>query len=310
MDALEKEIADKNTLYTDYRAEFVASSLIEGGYNPDEVRIIREGESKKGKNIDKIVWEASLDKFSRYLNIYSRKRNLYESLPEGIFHKRMDIVDKKDKQTVIDYIRRERQVTLSASFFFRPFEMSIDKYLVEAYLYELRLEKRDKYDDFIRLFGSALPLSKELPLEKALFSISLLSQVYRLTQPEEIAEILSVFLDCKVEIALSYQQMTLRMEERGWQLGENRLNVSTILGGEVSDSYPVMTVRVDSLPPKYKDLMFDDSPAYKSFMEIMDLFVPADTELKININVAKEGFEFLLTEDETASLLGYSTILS
>ena len=42
----------------------------------------------------------------------------------------------------------------------------------------------------------------------------------------------------------------------------------------------------------------------------MDLFVPADTEVNININVAKEGIVFLLTDDEAAPLLGYSTILS
>ncbi|MBO7441734.1 MAG: hypothetical protein J6T83_01540, partial [Paludibacteraceae bacterium] len=76
------------------------------------------------------------------------------------------------------------------------------------------------------------------------------------------------------------------------------------------DCFPVMNVRIDSLPPKYKDLMFENTPAYSNFIEIMDLFVPADTEVNININVAKEGIVFLLTDDEAAPLLGYSTILS
>ncbi len=310
MDSINEIVADKNTLYTDYRAEFVAACLIENGFDPNEVRVIRKGLSKGGKNIDKIAWEKSLDKFSKYLNIYSRKRDLYESLPEGLFHKRMDISEKKNKQTVIDYIRQERQAALSASMFFKPFEISLDRMLVEANLYEMRLEKRDKHDDFIRLFGSVWRELQNLPLDKALFTVSCLSQAYRLTKPEEIAEILSELLDCDVDITLSYKELTLRADQCGWMLGENRLGVATVLGGEVTDCYPVMNVMIDMLPAKYKELLFEDSEAYGKLMEIMDLFVPADTELKISINVAKEGIEFMLTDDSAAPLLGYSTILS
>lgn len=311
MGLIKEVVTGKNSLYTDYRAEFVAASLIEHGLDADEVRVIRKGLAKGGKNIDKIVWEKSLDKFTKYLNIYSRKRDLYESLPEGLFHKRMDISDKKDKQTVIDYIRQERQAALSASMFFKPFEMSIDRFLVEAYLYEMRLEKRDKHDDFIRMFGSVWQELRELPLDKALFTVSCLSQAYRLTKPEEIAEILSVLLDCGVEIDLTYRELTLKTEHCGWMLGGPRLGVTTVLGGEVTDCYPVMNVRIDSLPMKHKELMFENSKAYRKLREIMDLFVPADTELKININVAKEGMDFKLTDECASSpLLGYSTILS
>lgn len=308
MDLISEVVAGKNSLYTDYRAEFVAACLIENGLDANEVRIIREGLANGGKNIDMIAWENTSDGFSKYLSIYSKKRSLYESLPEGLFHKRMDIDDKKDKQAVIDYIKRERQVASNASMFFRPFEMTLDRFDVEANRYEMRLEKRDQYDDFIRLFETLNPLFKGLPLDKALFVVSLLSQTYRLTNPEQIAEILSVVLDCEVEIELSYKQMTMKAERCEWQLGQNRLNVSTVLGGEILDCFPVMSVRIESLPPRYKDLVFEDSKAYQTLLEIMDLVVPADTEIKININVAKEGLKFLLTDKE--SILGYSTILS
>ena len=305
-----EEIAGKNTLYTDYRAEFVAACLIENGFDPEEIRIMREGLSKGGKNIDKMVWENSFDRFSKYLTLYSKKRDLYESLPEGIFHKRMDLNDKKNKDAVIEYIRHERQVAMSASFFFRPFEMSIDRLLVDANLYEIRLEKRDKHDDFVRLFEPVWQVLHGLPLDKSLFAVSLLSQVYRLTKQEQIAEILSVFLDCEVKIDLSYRQMTLPTDQCDWKLGVNKLGVSSVIGGGVTDCFPVMNVRIESLPSKYKDLVFENTAAYSNFIDIVDLFVPADTELNININVAKDGIAFLLTDDETAPLLGYSTILS
>ena len=149
-----------------------------------------------------------------------------------------------------------------------------------------------------------------LPLDKSLFAVSLLSQVYRLTKQEQIAEILSVFLDCEVKIDLSYRQMTLPTDQCDWKLGVNKLGVSSVIGGGVTDCFPVMNVRIESLPSKYKDLVFENTAAYSNFIDIVDLFVPADTELNININVAKDGIAFLLTDDETAPLLGYSTILS
>lgn len=310
MGSIKEGILDKNTLYTDYRAEFVAACLIESGYDPEEVRIIRKGISKGGKNIDSIVLEPSLDGFSKNLSIFTRKRDLYESLPEGLFHKRMDLNDKKNVDAVLDYMRQERQTALNAAVFFRPFEMSIDNLLIEANLYETRLEKRDKYDDFIRLFGSVWQILRGLPLDKSLFAVSFLSQAYRVTQPDQIADILSVLFDCDVEIDLSYQKMSLSTDQCDWVLGENLLGVSSVLGGEMTDWFPVMNVRIDALPAKYKDLMFENTSAYSNFLDIMDLFVPADAELNININIAKDGIAFLLSDDESAPILGYSTVLS
>lgn len=311
MDSHSKETITKNTLYTDYRAEFIAACLVEYGFDPDEVRVIRDGISRGGKNINKIKWENSFDGFSKYLTIHTKKRDLYESLPEGLFHKRMDLNDKKNKDTVIDYIRQERQAALNAVVFFKPFEMAIDRFLVEANLYEIRMEKRDKYDDFVRLFDSIWQVLQDLPLDKSLFAVSFLSQAYRLTKPEQIAEILSVILDCEVEIDLSYKQMSIVTDQCDWKLGVNRLGVTSVLGGKITDCFPVMNVRINSLPSKYKDLMFENTKAYSNFMDIMDLFVPADSELNININIAKDGLEFMLTDDaKSAPVLGYSTILS
>ncbi len=312
MDFSNEKIENKNSLYTDFRAEFVAACLIEGGMNSDEVRIIREGLTRRGKSVDKINWEYSYDRFSKYLTLYSKKRDLYESLPEGIFHRRMDINDKKNKDAVIDSFRHGNQEALSAAFFFRPFEMSIDRMQVEANLYEMHLEKREKHDDFIRLLDSFWPLLKTLSLDQALFAVSVFSQAYRLTQPEQVAEVLSVLLNCKVEINLSYKTLSIRSAQCDWTLGKNKLGITSVLGGEVSDYFPVMNVQINELPARNKDLLFKHSAAYKQFMNIMDLFVPADTELNISINVAKEGIAFKLAEENAsdAPILGFSTVLS
>ncbi len=311
MKPITEEIIEKNTLYTDYRAEFVAACLIESGLSADEVRLIREGLSKGGKAIDKISWEYSSDNFSKYLSIYTRKRDMYESLPEGLFHKRLDVDDKKSMESVIESFKHARQVALSASFFFKPFEIEIDRMLIEANLYEMRLEKKDKHDDFVRLLGTYWPILQNLSLDKALFVIAFFSQSYRLTSTEQIAEVLSVFLGCKVDINLSYEKLTLKSDDCKWILGERSLDISTVLGDSISDYFPVMDIQINGLSSKYKDLIYPDSLAYKQFLNIIELFTPADAEINININVDKREVSFYLNEiPSKAPILGFSTVLS
>lgn len=55
MKGKEQEIVAKNSLYTDYRAEFLAAFLIDNGINENEVRIIRNGIAKAGKSVEKSV---------------------------------------------------------------------------------------------------------------------------------------------------------------------------------------------------------------------------------------------------------------
>lgn len=299
-----------NSLSTDYKAELMAAGLIESGTPADEVRIIRMGRRTGGKSISKIAREYSHDEFVNYLNLYVVKRDLYESLPEGLFHHNQMPEGKKGKRAVLDAMKKGKQESFNARFFFRPFEITMDRMLILAYLYEWRLEKRDKHGEFIRLLDSHWSFLKNMSLDKALFVAHFLSQSYRMTTSSQIANVLSVCLDCDVSISLRQEQMTIRDEEK-WSLGQGRLGMSTTMGGGITDTFSVVEVEIEGLSRKYKNLLFSDSLAYKQFLHIVDLFLPADAELRVHIKAAQEAAIFVLSEeDENAPVLGFTTVLS
>lgn len=304
------ENMDRNTLYTDYRPEFVAACIVDSGFETDEVRLIRQGVSKGGKSIERVNREYSRGNMEEYLNIYARKRGLYDSLPEGLFHQRMDIRNRKNKNEVLDSFKKEREIELSARFFFRPFEISIDRMLINVQLYEMHLEKRNKHVDFVRLLSSYWDILRKLPLDKALFVISLLSQCYRLTDAGQIAEVLSVLLGCEVEIRFSYKTMTFGTCESNWNLGSNLLGIDSVIGEQVEDAYPVMEISIKGFRRSQRDLILEGSEANKQFMEILDLFVPADAEISLNADVAKEEGSFFMSDSPSlCPILGFTTIL-
>lgn len=310
MDADSTELLEKNTLYTNYRPEFVAACMIDSGLEGDKVRLIREGKGSGGKSILRVSKEYSKGQMMEYVNIYTRKRGLYDTLPEGFFHTRMDIKNKKNKTNVVDSFRKSREIELSARFFFRPFEIAIDRMLVNAHLYELSLEKRTKHDHFVRLLSSHWPILRELPLDKSLFAINLFSQCYRLTTPKQVAEVMSVFLGCEVTIEMKFETMAFETD-CNWVLGENVLDVDSVIGESVEDSFPVMEVNIKGLRRSQKGLVLEGDQAHKQFKDILDFFVPADAEIRFNVEVAQEDAVFFLSDaPDLVPILGFTTILS
>ena len=304
------ENMDRNTLYTNYRPEFVAACIVDSGFETDEVRLIRQGVSKGGKAIERVSREYSRGNMEEYLNIYTRERGLYDSLPEGLFHQRMDIRNRKNKSEVLDSFKKERETELNARFFFRPFEISIDRMLINVQLYEMHLEKRNKHVDFVNLLSNYWDVLQRLPLDKALFVISLLSQCYRLTDAGQIAEVLSVLLGCEVEIKFSYKSIMFETQQSSWSLGDSLLGINSVIGEEVEDAYPVAEISIKGLRRSQRDLVLEGSEANRQFMEILDLFVPADAEISLHADVAKEDASFFMSDSPSlCPILGFTTIL-
>jgi hypothetical protein len=79
-----------NSPTTDFKAEIIAASLIEQGYDPSRILLIREGSFKRGfsKDIEEVSLHFSAQDLSDYLHIKTNRESIYDILPEGIFHRR------------------------------------------------------------------------------------------------------------------------------------------------------------------------------------------------------------------------------
>lgn len=298
-----------NTLYTNYKAEIFACGMIQDGLEQDKVRIIRKGKAKRGvsKEVEKIAYEVT-NKAEVY-TIYTHKRDLYDSLPKGLFHDAGVSDKKQQKSAILKSIEKGREEEFNARYFFKPFEMFLDYILIKTQLYERQLEKPQSHPEFVNLFVHNWKFLKGVPLDKALFLLNFLSQSHRITSSTQIALILGYFLECDVRIENSFEVVNIRTPHQ-WKLGEGRLGQSSFIGGVFVDTLPIVLIKITNLPQKYKDLIYAESAARKQLHILLDLFIPADAQLHIQIEGRKEETLFALASNaEQPAILGFSTIL-
>ncbi len=306
-----RDFLSKNTLHTNYKAEVFASVMVEKGIEKDKIRIVRKGKALRGvyKEVDNIVFEDTEN--DAYYAIYTHRRDLYDSLPKGLFHSNVtNFSNKKQlKNRILKSIEIGRQEEKNARFFFKPFEFFIDRIFIATQLYERRLEKPHLYPDFVNLFLHDWAFLKEIPLEKALFVLNFLSQSYRITSGKQIAYILSFFLECEVTLENTFKTQNINTSYQ-WKLGEEPLGETTFIGGSFISTYPVISVRISGLPLKYRELIYPESSIRKQFCSLLDLFIPADAQLDLQIRGNEQDTTFSLSSEQGAvAILGYSTRL-
>lgn len=312
MNMLQREKIEfvRNAVHTDYRADFVAATMVEGGVSIDQVRLLRLGLSKSGKNIASIEKNFSRDELIDFIDVHARKRDLYESLPEGLFHQRVSFNNgPQGGSSLMKLMEQTRREAFNARFFFRPFEMAIDRISLLAQLYEVCLEKKEKHDEFVRLLSGYWSVLQSIPTEKALVIVYFIAISHRLVDAKQIAKVISVFLDCQVSVERKYRRLTYKTDG-GWSLGKGCLEKATVLGDEVVLSLPVVVVRMENVPFYRKELFGTENKEFKKLEAILNMFIPADAELEIQMEVERNDRLFQLTDNGGYSVLGCTTILN
>jgi len=150
---------------TDFKPEVVASSLIEQGYDPEQIVIVRQGYAKRGfsPEIEDIELKYSLQELQDFLYIKINRESLYDILPQGLFHQpvyRKKI--NKNKEEILEEIAIHRREEFFARKFFQAFEIVSEETLTNAFLYETCFNKKISHPEFINLFLPYWPILKLL----------------------------------------------------------------------------------------------------------------------------------------------------
>lgn len=298
-----------NTLYTNYKAEVFASGMIQEGIRKNKIRIIRKGRAKRNvaKEVDRLACDFSSQE--EIYTIYTNKRDLYDSLPKGVFHEAGSSSKAQQKSAVLKSIEKGKKEEFNARYFFKPFEMFLDEVLINLQLYERQLERPHSHPDFINLFVNNWKFIKDIPLDKALFLLNFLSQSNRITRGEQIAQILGSFLGCDVSIQNDVEPVSFQIPHK-WILGKGELGKNSFIGNTFIDTLPIVNLKIANLRQEYKELVYSGSAARKQLHILLDLFIPADAQLRIHIEGYKEETLFKLTSNaEKSAILGFSTRL-
>ena len=298
---------------TDFKAEVVASGLKESGYDAERTLISRLGDIRRGfsKDIHDAHSEYSQYDLTDYLYLYVNRRSIYDTLPEGIFHKNLYQSDKSSKEQILDEIRIHRDEEFYARRFFKPFEITLDYMLVSFQNKERRIDEMNVHPDFVSIFSDQWPVLKLLPVHLAIMLIRMLAYMEQITvNPSKISECMSMLTGVPIRLQKGEKSVVEADPHLVPKLGECLLGDTMVLGNRFADGTYQMLLEIGPLPAQKMETLFSDTIDRQILCDLMDLFLPADKEIQVRYIIQQEDAQFKLgNPTEQGAYLGISTYL-
>lgn len=302
-----------NEIDTDYKAEVVAAGLIENGNNANEVCILRLGNATRGysKDIEYIRPGAFNQSNIRYVGIWTNRAGLYDILPEGVFHSAKKVSYQKNKKEMLAKIWQVKEEEVVAREFFRPLEISINHALINAQLYERKLEKKYANNNFVEVFKRAWPSLGLLPVNKAVLLIEILPLLSRMNlDMETVSLIYSEIMDIPIQVGRG-KPLQFNMDKSAIpRLGEARLGINSVIGNKFSNGQYDLVIKIGPITEK-QILFYKTTPEGKEIIRFLaSLFFPANQEIRYKYTPIPGTARFRLSQDKSkASRLGVNTYL-
>lgn len=298
-----------NSTDTDYKAEVIVAGLIEKGIHREDICIFREGSASRAysKDIARIETGYFLKSRKDFLGIVVNRKGFYDMLPEGIFHNTKGNTQQKSKGEVIEEIRVQRKVEQNARLFFRPLEVSVSDVLVNAQLFERRLDKKRTNRNFSSLFSRYWPILDILPLDKAVLFIEIISVIPDMGHRMNFsAQIFSALLDIPVEIRMGKKYRSTVKKDIVPIIRNMQLGVNSIIGRCFESEYQEILIRIGPMTDdkiKYYNM---NEKGQKIIKYLVTALLPADRGFRLEYIPLLDDAGFTLS----SSFLGINTFIN
>jgi len=305
-------LTDINTIETNFRAEVIASGLIENGFEADKILIVRDKGNKKdvSKDVDKLEYQYSGFNMMEYLYIYTNRESIYDSLPEGLFHQPSGLKNPRSKEDIIYEIKHQRDNEKLVRKFFQPFEMVFDRILVEAQSYEQKYDKAHFYTNLTDILKEYWDILKHLSTGQALLFIKIIPIIAEVSRDLDLtAKVMSVILNCPVEIEEGEKSRIGLFQKEKVKLGDWKLGVNSILDDEVA--YPNLDLVINVGPLNLSQMRLFESNRKNDLIlkELISLMIPFDRNTNIRYQTIKSETKFRLSDKGHTAYLGINTTL-
>lgn len=300
-----------NKLETDFRAEVVASGLIESGQNEDKVLIVREKGNKRhvSKDIAKIVNTFSKQDLMEYLYIYTNRNSIYDTIPENIFHQPFTTAKKKTQEDVISEIRRHRDEEFYARRYFQPFEIAVDQLLIDAQLYERKFDKKNFHSNLKDTLAGYWPILKLLSLKQAVFFIKIIPVIHKLPSNFFLTEkILEIILEVPIKVELG-QVSSIKVATANKTSKKFRLGIDTVSGKTFKDGYRDINITIGPAHPECIRQFMKGFKDELILQQLIAMMLPANIVKKIKLKTLDEQSKFRLSNGKHKAYLGLNTKL-
>ena len=285
----------------DYRAEVVAASMIDKGYDPEKIQIERVGTAKRGfsNEIEEIYEQFSTHDLTDYLYIKTNKEGLYDMLPTGLFHQPMyNKKFNKDKEELLEEIQIHKQEEFFARQFFQLFEIIADKTLIGASLQEVRYSRKISHPEYVRLFEPYWQVLKKLNWKQAVFFMHIIPIFHKIRINRFlVAEALSYILDAPVkitEIKLPAKKADRHFESR---IGKDSLADGLVLGNSFDDGEYDLKITIGPISSMRMLTFLETASDSLILEELCEIFLPADKFVVKDFKILPEDSAFILGED-------------
>ncbi len=302
-----------NKLQTDFKAEAVAVNLLKYHRAVSNIFIDRIGINDRAYLKDiRSISGSYLGFDDEVFTIETYREGIYDYLPEGLFHPPSLGASRKNIDTVVREIRKQKKVEEDARKFFKPFELEIFFTEISALLKESDFEISSDTDALLNTVSELWPLIKMMDSRNARTFIYILPFFHQIRGDKQWFErCMTAFLQIPVEVTFT-PNVIERVEEEddSMLLGNARLGVTYIPSGSHMDGQRNWVVNIGPIP--YREIEnFVEGHVFRRVLQAMyDHFLPVSVEVEERFITEKNEYSFALQEDrKNASRLGYSTFL-
>lgn len=302
-----------NKLQTDFKAEAVAVNLLKYHRAVSNIFIERVGINDRAYLKDiKSISSSYLGFDEEVFTIESYREGIYDYLPEGIFHPPSLGASRKNVDTVVREIRKQKKVEDDARKFFRPFELEVFFTEISALLKESEFDITSNTDALLDTVSELWPLIRMLDKQNAYIFMHILPFFHHIRGNKKWFErCMTAFLQVPVEVTFSPNVIDgIEKNDDSMLLGNSRLGVTYIPSGRHMDGQRNWVVNIGPIPYEDMKKYIPGSPFRKVLQALYDYFLPVTVDVEENFVTEKLEYSFSLEDDErNASRLGYSTFL-
>ncbi|ASW73457.1 hypothetical protein IQ37_15435 [Chryseobacterium piperi] len=302
-----------NKLQTDFKAESVAVNLLKYHRAVSNIFIERIGINDRAYLKDiKSISSNYLGFDEEVFTIETYREGIYDYLPEGLFHPPSLSTSRKNVESVVKEIRKQKRVEEDARKFFRPFELEIFFTEISALLKEYDFDISSDTDTLLDTVSELWPVVELLEKEDAYVFMHILPFFHQIRGDKRWFErCLTAFLRVPVEITFTPNIIDdIEENDDSMLLGNSRLGVTYIPSGRHMDGQRNWVVNIGPIPYENMKMYIPGNPFRKVLQALYDYFLPVTVDIIENFITEKKEYSFKLEDDErNANRLGYSTFL-
>lgn len=301
-----------NHLDTNYKAESIASALVALGLEPNKVMIFRHKGDKRliYKDIDKLQHLSDDTDRLDSLYIYTNRESIYDTLPEGLFHRISFNRKQTTKDTILQDIKEQREKEKQIRRFFQPFEMVLDSMLIETQSQERKFDKIHLYDNLSQVIREHWNIFQFLSTRQSLLFLKLIPILPESsTNFQLMANIMSVMLDSPVKVQEYHKTQLTIKDTKEVQLKQWKLGVNSVLGTLLQSGTRDLLITIGTITLEQMRLFEYGETNYRILEELIQMIVPFDRNTQVKYLIIQEETSFHLSDKNHTAYLGINTCL-